>query len=63
LNSRPGIINNLPPHCTGVVADLARQLPISGRSSEGVFARLQGLRRLTEIGEHRVDLPEIVLEM
>jgi hypothetical protein len=32
-------------------------------SNEGLFALPQGLRRLAEIGEHRVDLPEIVLEM
>jgi hypothetical protein len=32
-------------------------------SNEGLFAFLQGLRRLFEIGDRRMDLPTITLEL
>ncbi len=41
---------------TGLIGDVAW-------SNEGLFALLQGLRRLSQIGEHRVDLPTIEWEI
>jgi hypothetical protein len=42
---------------------VARLVHDASWSNEGLFAFLQGLRRLTAIGEHRANLPTIDLEM
>jgi hypothetical protein len=42
---------------------LAQLVQRPGWSNEGLFAFLQGIRRLADIDDHRVDLPAVTLEM
>ncbi|WP_436757664.1 hypothetical protein [Streptosporangium sp. V21-05] len=48
------------PLDTGLIASLLRD---PARSNEGLFALSEGLRRLSEIGGSRVDLPSVELEL